>query len=318
VTRREDTETVETEGDEPGEPALEGEVRADRNSGPELDWWQIGGLYLLAIVYVSGVGIAASSVLDVHEAVLASQVVGVLGAALVYRGIRGERAARWAGADRLGMAPGRAVEMAVAVVCLGLAANALMALQVELLPSLQPFAERYERYVDTLLLEAEGVERALGIAGICLAAPLCEEVLFRGAFLSEKLRTGSVRTAVVVNGLLFAAFHQNPVSLVPLAFVGTFLAHLVVMTGTLTSAMLAHGVLNAFNGLVVPRIFPGAETSEITPAEISLLGTEVPLAPEVQLVLVLVLFGAAGGALWAHLARSLGGASGRGRSEDRR
>lgn len=285
--------------------AAAGEERPGDPDDPAWSWGAIVGLYLLALVYVSAVGVVMGSVLGMHEAVLVTQVVGVLGAAFLLREISGDEPAPWPDLDRLGLSAGQLLEAMVAIVFLGMAANALMALEVELFPILEPAAERYEAYIKELVLEAQGVERALGILGICVAAPLCEEMLFRGSFLAEKLRTGTATAAVVVNGVLFAAFHQNPISFVPLAFVGMFLAHLAVLTGTLWSAILVHAALNAFNGLVVPEILPAGETSEVSTVVFSPFGVDVALAPTVQLLLVCVVFAAAGAALWAHLSTSL-------------
>lgn len=283
---------------------MEGERRSGRDDDPALSWWEIIGLYFLALVYVSVVGLGLGTVLGMHVGVLVSQVVGVLGAAVIYRSVRGDRCAPWPDLDRIGLGPGRCVVMAATIVFLGMAANAFMALQVEVIPQLQPFAERYEEFVNRLVLQAEGIDRVLGLLGICVAAPLCEEVLFRGALLSEKLRTGTVTTAVVVNGVLFAAFHQNPISLVPLSFVGMFLAHLIVMTDAIWSAIFAHAILNAFNGVVVPEILPGADTSELSTVVVAPFGTEIALPPTAQLGIVLVVCGAVGGGLWAKLASS--------------
>jgi len=292
---------------EPAEPrgATAGEERPGGDDDPGWSWGAIVGLYLLAIVYVSAVGIALGSVLGMHEAVLISQVVGVLGAAFMLREISSGEPAPWPDLDRLGLGPGQLVEAIVAVVFLGMAANALMAVEVELFPVLEPAAERYEAYIGELVLEAAGLERALGIVGICVAAPLCEEMLFRGTFLAEKLRTGTATTAVIVNGVLFAAFHQNPISFVPLAFVGMFLADLAVQAGTLWSAIVAHAALNAVNGLVVPEILPAGEASEVTSLVVSPFEFDVVLAPTVQLLVVCAAFAGAGAALWAHLHTSL-------------
>ncbi|MGI8662926.1 MAG: CPBP family intramembrane glutamic endopeptidase [Acidimicrobiales bacterium] len=101
----------------------------------------------------------------------------------------------------------------------------------------------------------ELADRAHGAAGVVLlvvvvaiAAPLVEEIFFRGLLLrSLERRTGS-RWAIGLSSLVFAATHFEPLQLPALFLFGLVAALLVHRTGRLGTAMCAH---LAFNGLAI-------------------------------------------------------------------
>jgi uncharacterized protein len=79
-----------------------------------------------------------------------------------------------------------------------------------------------------------------------LAAPFCEEFLFRGV-LQQGLARGSRRSleAVFLSGLIFALFHMNPVSFLALFELGIFFGLLYQRTGSLVPGIVAHATQNA-------------------------------------------------------------------------
>ncbi|MGE3878635.1 MAG: CPBP family glutamic-type intramembrane protease [Planctomycetota bacterium] len=77
-----------------------------------------------------------------------------------------------------------------------------------------------------------------------LAAPIVEEILFRGLLLSGLRSSYSDRTAVLASAALFAVVHPAP-SWLPVFLVGVFAACLRIRCGHLLPAMMAHGVYNA-------------------------------------------------------------------------
>jgi membrane protease YdiL (CAAX protease family) len=75
--------------------------------------------------------------------------------------------------------------------------------------------------------------------------PLLEEIIFRG-LLFRGLRTRfRLVPALVVTGLLFAAFHMDPLRLVPLAIAGAAFAYAYERSGSIWPAIVAHAGLNA-------------------------------------------------------------------------
>lgn len=258
-------------------------------------------LYFGAMAALLAFSAGFGAVLPRHEALLATQFVAVGGSALYYSHLMGDERADWPELRRIQMSVPQVVLLVVTVVILGIWANVLMGLVVELVPPLQPVAEAYEKQIRQLLIDARGTDRVLGIVAICVAAPLCEEALFRGTILQEQRETKLATWSVVaLNGLLFSAFHLNPISFLSLAVVGAFLAHLVVLTESLWPPILAHAVLNGSNGVLLPSLVPEAGQTEVTPVE--LFGGEWVLGAEAQLAIGIVGFGIVGGLLWWWLA----------------
>lgn len=90
-----------------------------------------------------------------------------------------------------------------------------------------------------------------GLQGLILAlvagsliAPLAEETFFRG-FLFANLREhhGPLK-AMVTTALLFTLFHLTPTALVPLFFLGCFLALLYHLSESLLPSILLHATMN--------------------------------------------------------------------------
>jgi len=101
----------------------------------------------------------------------------------------------------------------------------------------------------------ELADRAHGVAGVVLlvivvavAAPIVEEIFFRGLLLRSIEHRAGMAWAVPVSSLLFAATHFEPLQLPALFLFGMVAALLVARTGRLGAALFAH---LAFNGLAV-------------------------------------------------------------------
>ncbi|NRA96539.1 MAG: CPBP family intramembrane metalloprotease, partial [Planctomycetes bacterium] len=77
---------------------------------------------------------------------------------------------------------------------------------------------------------------------------IAEELLFRGLVLQAFRGMLRVRGAVIVSAVLFGAFHMSLHRFFPQAVLGALLAILVVRTGSLWPAVLAHAV---HNGILV-------------------------------------------------------------------
>ncbi len=81
-----------------------------------------------------------------------------------------------------------------------------------------------------------------------IAAPLCEEVVFRGYFYPVLKKFGGVRVAVFCSSLVFAAAHGSVTALLPLFIFGCVLVFLYEKTGSLWAPISAHF---CFNGATV-------------------------------------------------------------------
>jgi len=111
----------------------------------------------------------------------------------------------------------------------------------------------YPLAVETLrtLVTAEDATRLAWLLLVLAVTPaVCEETLFRGVLLSS-MRTLAPWRAVLLNGLVFGAFHlsfEAPVRFLPTAWLGIVIAWAVLRAGSLWVGVLMH-LLN--NGSIV-------------------------------------------------------------------
>lgn len=80
---------------------------------------------------------------------------------------------------------------------------------------------------------------------IVTTVPLLEEIIFRGLLFRGLRSRFRLLPALVVTGLLFAAFHLDPARLVPLAIAGAAFAYAYERSGSIWPAIVAHAGLNA-------------------------------------------------------------------------
>lgn len=97
---------------------------------------------------------------------------------------------------------------------------------------------------------------------VTLAAPLGEEIFFRGFALPALRRTFGLLAAIVVSGALFSLLHMDPVGFVGLLEIGMLLAALRVWSGSLWAAVIGHAVNN---GIAGGAFLLGWEDPEVPP-----------------------------------------------------
>ncbi len=83
----------------------------------------------------------------------------------------------------------------------------------------------------------------LAYASIAIAAPLCEELMFRG-LLNAHFKQMPLRKMALLNGLLFAIIHLNPHQFLAAFIAGIFFTYLVHYTGSIWASILSHFVIN--------------------------------------------------------------------------
>lgn len=133
------------------------------------------------------------------------------------------------------------------------------------------------------------MEMAFIVASVTIAAPVCEEFFFRGVFFQGlRAHGGTALRALVFSAVVFSAFHLDPVGFAARVELGVLFGWLLVRTGSLWPAILAHSA----NNLVSTVLFFATRHLE---------SPEQPASPEdARALLVLVLLG--GGVLWALVA----------------
>lgn len=106
-----------------------------------------------------------------------------------------------------------------------------------------------EDYVEGLKeLRPEGmIAMAATFLGICVLAPLAEEIVFRGIIQRIFARNMGDITAMVLAGIFFGAIHLTPQLLFSMIAFGIFLGFLFFATSNLTYPVLAHCLLNSIS-----------------------------------------------------------------------
>lgn len=96
----------------------------------------------------------------------------------------------------------------------------------------------------------DNIDQAVGRGGWAIlttivAAPILEEVLFRGQILGAiKSKYGSA-WALVISSLLFGLIHGIPPQMINAFFMGLILGYIYLKTGSLLSVIIIHAVNNA-------------------------------------------------------------------------
>jgi len=137
----------------------------------------------------------------------------------------------------------------------GLAAGALnyLAWAVPLMALAQAVFPRrvVELFDSSTIFKHQGpVETVLLVAGVGLAAPVCEELFFRGALQQGLMTKLPPPTAIVVSALVFAAFHLDPVGFLARFELGVVFGLLAWRGGSVWPAVAAHAANNLLSSAI--------------------------------------------------------------------
>ncbi|NLY10354.1 MAG: CPBP family intramembrane metalloprotease [Firmicutes bacterium] len=110
---------------------------------------------------------------------------------------------------------------------------------------------------------------------VIIAAPVIEEVFFRGILLRGFVANYSPRSALILSALFFAVFHFNPWQFFPAFFAGLALGWWVLHTKSIVPAIVAHIFFNCIS-LIVSNLgirIPGFTTKgQAQPIWFNILG----------------------------------------------
>ncbi len=112
--------------------------------------------------------------------------------------------------------------------------------------------ERALRMADSFRVES-ALEQALLVCGVLLAAPLMEELFFRGFLYTQLERLRGPLFAVFGSALFFALLHLNPWHFPALLLLGLLLAVLRIVSRSLWPAIVVHAANNGIALLVLQR-----------------------------------------------------------------
>lgn len=96
--------------------------------------------------------------------------------------------------------------------------------------------------VGLLLDLSGGLMQSLIVAGIC--GPICEEIFFRGFVFAGLLRRFNKAGATIGSAGLFALFHVDPATYIPVFIFGIVLAWLYQQTRSIWPCIVVHGLHN--------------------------------------------------------------------------
>ena len=250
-------------------------------------------IFILAALVFMLVGGLLQVLAPMQAALIGAQLLGLGGVALYVRRVRPAPPRGWP-AWSLGLPIKTLALLLLIAPCLAILANTLGALTLALIPSLEPSAKAYREATLAMLYPEQPWLRALALISVVGTAPLCEELLFRGAILPEQRRAASPPwLALGLNGALFGLLHMNPISALALTLLGVFLAHLTWMTGRLGPAILVHALVNLTNGVVLAEL-----------SQAQALDLEAARPPLMQLLGLTALLSALGALLWTLIART--------------
>ncbi|MGB6896377.1 MAG: CPBP family intramembrane glutamic endopeptidase [Dehalococcoidia bacterium] len=107
------------------------------------------------------------------------------------------------------------------------------------------------------LFETRAILPLTGVATV-LAAPVAEEIFFRGFVFRGLIRPLNVWGAALVSGLLFGAAHISSVDtaglIIPFSAVGMLFAWVYYRTGSLWAPMSAHFLFNLISFIVLATV----------------------------------------------------------------
>lgn len=77
--------------------------------------------------------------------------------------------------------------------------------------------------------------------------PICEEFVYRGVIYGALRRTGRVKSAIIIQALVFGLMHGNLNQFCYAFVIGIFMAYLLEASGSIISTMLMHVLINSSN-----------------------------------------------------------------------
>ena len=209
------------------------------SKGPLLGPWQVAAAYCVLLVGFVLIGVASQNT-DVVAGLWITEALAIALPALIWLRSAGLQPAGYLGLRRPAL---RWVALAVVTALLN---QPVVALLEQLAHAALPvsWVLSFDQYTSNL--EAIFRQRAVGMTlTVVIAAPLGEELFFRGFALPALARRGNGLAAALVSGALFSAMHFNGVGFLGLWEIGVWLAVLRWGSGSIWIAVLGHALNNA-------------------------------------------------------------------------
>jgi membrane protease YdiL (CAAX protease family) len=127
------------------------------------------------------------------------------------------------------------------------------------------FKELYREMTQKLAGARSPGEFLFVVLVIAITPSIAEELLFRGLVQRSFEEVSSERLAAISTGIIFALFHLNPFTWIPLAILGAYFGFLTYRTGSIILAIIAH-FFNNFMASLGIYLNTGEEMLPIAPA----------------------------------------------------
>jgi membrane protease YdiL (CAAX protease family) len=102
---------------------------------------------------------------------------------------------------------------------------------------------------------------AVVLAATCLAAPVAEEVIFRGVIARTIATKLHAAIAIAISALVFGAFHMNLAQAVPATVLGLAFAYITLRADSILPTILGHALNNLFAVLLTRYDVPILESA---------------------------------------------------------
>lgn len=99
-------------------------------------------------------------------------------------------------------------------------------------------------FVKDLVLQIAQYDGVWGFLAIVIAAPVLEELIFRGIILDGFLKRYSPVKSILVSSALFGIFHMNPWQFITAMLLGSFIGWVYYRTRSVGSAIFIHMINN--------------------------------------------------------------------------
>lgn len=113
-------------------------------------------------------------------------------------------------------------------------------------------------FMKKIFLELANQNGMFSFISIVIAAPIMEELIFRGIILNGLLRRYSPVKSIIISSILFGIVHLNPWQFIGASIFGLFSGWVYYRTGKLTLSIIIHSVNNLF--AFIGMYFMDAET----------------------------------------------------------
>ncbi len=106
---------------------------------------------------------------------------------------------------------------------------------------------------DTIMSLAVGENDPIGLITVMLAAPIAEELGFRGVLLKRSRQTFGIVGCIILNAILFGIMHLNPLQSIYVLPMAVSFTYIAIKYNSVVPAILSH-IINNSVGMMLPMI----------------------------------------------------------------